>query len=100
MSRAPQFIFAGVLIWASFLAAGAYLGPAKDRGITYPAATTETEREAARKRELHQWGRAALVSGCATAFVMFWAGMLLARRKRLERERHEDEDQNAAHPLS
>jgi hypothetical protein len=86
MSRAPVWIVVGVLVWSAFLALGAFLGPAKDRGISSAPPNVQVDPELARKRQIYKWGRAALVSGCATLFIMFWAAMLLARRRRLQRE--------------
>jgi hypothetical protein len=95
MSRLPQLIVVGVLVWALVLAVGAYLGPAKDRGISSGAAGAQVDPDLARRQQLRKWGRGALVLGCTTVFVVFWTGMLLARRRRLQREQHEVEDSDA-----
>lgn len=59
--RPVPLIVAGLVLWGLFHAAGAYLFN-------------------------HHPGRAAMVAGCVTAFLLFWWVMLASRRRRLARE--------------
>jgi hypothetical protein len=67
MSRLPLLIIAGILVWSSFLAIGAF-------------------------RLNHHWGRAVAVFGCALAFIAFWSIMLAVRRRRLQRETVDEQE--------
>jgi hypothetical protein len=66
-ASAPIWIALGLFIWALVLAIGAYLFN-------------------------HHWGRFAFVFGCTTAFVVFWAIMLDARKRRLAREAADEQE--------